>query len=143
MRVMNVIPRLVLRSPLRGLMDGKVLLLGFIGRRSGRHYTTPMSYVRVGDEVFMTTGAPWWKNLVSGAPVEMRLGGRSRRGFAEALTREEDVAEVLGTILRLYPEYRRFVGVTVDEDGRPGEETVLRAARGGRVGIRVRLDGAA
>ncbi len=144
MRVMNVIPRLVLRSPLHGLMDGKVLLLGFTGRRSGRHYTTPMSYVRVGDdEVFMTTGAPWWKNLAGGAPAEMRLGGGSRRGFAEALTREEDVAEVLGTILRHYPEYRRFVGVTVDEDGRPEEETVLRAARGGRVGIRVRLDGAA
>ena len=143
MRVMNVIPRLVLRSPLHGLMDGKVLLLGFTGRQSGRRYTTPMSYVRVGDEVFMTTGAPWWKNLVGGAPVEMRLGGRSRRGFAEALTREEDVAEVLGTILRLYPEYRRFVGVTVDEDGRPEEETVLEAARGGRVGIRVRLEDAA
>ena len=138
-----MIPRLVLRSPLRGLIDGKVLLLGFIGRRSGRHYTTPMSYVRVGDEVFMTTGAPWWKNLAGGAPVEMRFGGRSRRGFAETLTREEDVAEVLKEILRHYPEYRRFVGVTVDEEGRPEEETVLRAARGGRVGIRVRLDGAA
>ena len=143
MRVMNVIPRLVLRSPLHGLMDGKVLLLGFDGRRSGRRYTTPMSYVRVGDEVFMTTEAPWWKNLAGGAPVEMRLGGESRRGFAETLTREEGIAEVLRTILRHYPEYRRFVGVRVDERGRPEEETILEAARRGRVGIRVRLEGAA
>ena len=143
MRAMNAIPNLVLRSPLHGLMDGKVLLLGFTGRRSGRRYSTPMSYVRVGDEVFMSTEAPWWKNLADGAPVEVRLGGESRRGFAEALTREEDVAGVLGTILRHYPEYRRFVGVTLDEAGRPEEETVLGAARRGRVGIRVRLDGAA
>jgi deazaflavin-dependent oxidoreductase (nitroreductase family) len=143
MRVMNVVPRLVLRSPLHGLMDGKVLLLGFDGRRSGRRYTTPMSYVRVGDEVYMTTEAPWWKNLSGGAPVEMRLGGESRRGFAETLTREEGVAEVLRTILRHYPGYRRFVGVTVDERGRPEEETILEAARRGRVGIRVRLEDAA
>jgi deazaflavin-dependent oxidoreductase (nitroreductase family) len=143
MRAMNAVARLVLRSPLHGLMDGKVLLLGFTGRRSGRRYTTPMSYVLDGDEVFMTTEALWWKNLAGGAPVEMRFGGRSRRGFAETLTREEDVAEVLKEILRHYPEYRRYVGVTVDEEGRPVEETVLRAARGGRVGIRVRLDGAA
>jgi len=75
--------------------------------------------------------------------VEMRLGGKTHRGFAETLTREEGAAEVLRKILRHYPEYRRFVGVTVDEDGLPEEETVLRAARGGRVGIGVRLDGAA
>ena len=142
MRVMNVIPRLVLRSPLHGLMDGKVLLLGFTGCRSGRHYTTPMSYVRVGDEVFMTTEAPLWKNLAGGAPVEMRLAGRSRRGFAETLTREEDIAEVLRKILRHYPEDRRFIGVAVDEQGRPEEETILAAARSGRVGLRVRLDSA-
>ena len=143
MRAINAVARLVLRSPLRGLMDGKVLLLGFTGRRSGRRYTTPMSYVRIGDEILMTAEAPWWKNLAGGAPVEVRLGGKGRRGFAEALTPEEDVAEVLREILRHYPEYRRFVGVTVDEEGRPDEETIAAAVRRGRVGIRVRLDGAA
>ena len=143
MRAMNAVMGLVLRSPLHGLMSGKALLLGFIGRKSGRRYVTPMSYVRVGDEVLMSTEAPWWKNLVGGAPVEARLMGENRRGFAEAVTREEDVAEVLGEILRHYPEYRRFVGVTVDEEGRLEEETVLEAVRRGRVGIRVRLDGPA
>lgn len=99
---MNAVARLVLRSPLHGLMDGKILLLGFTGRRSGGRYTTPMSYVRVGDEVLMTTEAPWWKNLAGGAPVQMRLGGESLRGFAETLTGEEGVAEVLRKILRHY-----------------------------------------
>lgn len=143
MRAMNAVMGLVLRSPLHGLMSGKALLLGFIGRKSGRRYVTPMSYVRVGDEVLMSTEAPWWKNLVGGAPVEVRLVGENRRGFAEAVTREEDAAEVLGEILRHYPEYRRFVGVTVDEEGRLEEETVLEAVHRGRVGIRVRLDGPA
>ncbi len=80
MRAMNAVMGLVLRSPLHGLMSGKALLLGFIGRKSGRRYVTPMSYVRVGDEVLMSTEAPWWKNLVGGAPVEVRLKGENRRG---------------------------------------------------------------
>ena len=48
---------------------------------------------------------------------------------------------MLKVILRHYPEYRRFVGVEVDEDGGFEEETVVAAVRRGRVGIRVHLDG--
>lgn len=143
MRVMNAVLRLVLRSPLHGLMSAKTLLLSFTGRRSGRRYATPMSYVHVGDEIVISTEAPWWKNLIGGVPVEMRVRGEMRSGVAEAVADEEGAAEVLKTILRQYPEYRRFVGVTVDEDGRLDEETILGAVRKGGVGIRVRLDGAA
>lgn len=143
MRVMNAVPNLLLRSPLHGLMSGKVLLLDFTGRKSGRRYTTPMSYVRVEDEIFMSTEAPWWKNLTGGVPVEMRLRGEDRSGVAEAVADEKEAAGVLKTILHHYPEYRRFVGVTMNENGRPDEETLLAATRRGRVGIRVRLDGAA
>jgi hypothetical protein len=67
---------------------------------------------------------------------------RRHAGLAEAVAREEGVAEVLRKILRRYPGYRRFVGVSVDEDGRPDEGTIREAVRRGRVGIRVRLDGA-
>lgn len=143
MRAMNAVPQMVLRSPLHGLMSGKTLLLEFTGRRSGRRYVTPMSYVCVGDEILMSTGAPWWKNLVGGVPVGMRVRGEIRSGVAEAVADEEGAAEVLKTILHQYPEYRRFVGVAVDEDGRLDEETILGAVRKGRVGIRVRLNGAA
>ena len=143
MRAMNAVMGLILRSPLHGLTSGKTLLLGFSGRKSGRRYTIPMSYALVGDEIFMSTGAPWWKNLAGGAPVELLLRGEARSGVAEAVAGEEESAEVLRTILLRYPEYRRFVGVTADADGRPDEETILEAARRGRVGIRVRMDGSA
>ena len=103
MRAMNAVPRLVLRSPLHGLMDGKVLLLGFVGRRSGRRYTTPMSYVRAGDEVLMTTEAPWWKNLAGGAgggkawrqePSWIRRDADRRRGCCGGI--EDDLAPISG-----------------------------------------------
>ncbi|QIN79710.1 DUF385 domain-containing protein [Rubrobacter marinus] len=144
MRAMNVVPRIVLRSPLHGLMSGNVLLLAFDGRKSGRRYVTPMSYARAGEIVLMSTEAPWWKNLADGgADVEMRLRGREVAGFAEAVTDEEAVVEGIGEIVRLYPGYGRFVGVGLDEEGSPDREAVVRAARRGRVLIRARLDGAA
>jgi hypothetical protein len=66
------------------------------------------------------------------------LRGKNFFGFAEAVPDEEGSAEVLDAILRRYPDYGRFVGVTLDEDGRPDGKKVRDAARRGRVGIRVR-----
>ncbi|MGH3146060.1 MAG: nitroreductase/quinone reductase family protein [Rubrobacter sp.] len=66
MRVMNVVSRVMLRFPLHHAMSESVLLLTFNGRRSGKSYTTPMSYVREGSEISMSTEAPWWKNLGRG-----------------------------------------------------------------------------
>lgn len=140
-RVFNALPRVLLCSPLHGLMSEKTLLFGFTGRKSGKRYLTPMSYARVGDEILMSTEAPWWKNLVGGVPVELVLRGRRRSGFAEAVTEEAGIVDGLKTIVRLYPGYRRFVGVAVDGEGRPEEKTVVGAARRGRVVVRVRLTG--
>ena len=75
MRVVNKFPMLLLRSPLYDLMSKSVLLLTFTGYKSGKKYTTLVTYLREDDEVLMTTASPWWKNLrgESGASV-MRPG---------------------------------------------------------------------
>ena len=142
MRAMNAVPGLLLRSPLHGLMSGNVLLLTFTGRKSGKHYTTPMSYVRENGVIFMSTESSWWKNLLvkdgAGADVVLRLRGHETYGVAEAITDEEGVVEGLNTILYHYPGYSRFIGVTMDEHGQPEPETVVSAARRGRVLVRVR-----
>ena len=142
MRVLNVLPRVLLRSPLHGLMSKTVLLLTFTGRKSGREYTIPMSYVQTGDEILMSTEAPWWKNLAvdGGVSVGLVLRGRRRAGVAGAVSDQRGAVDGLTTILRHYPEYRRFVGVETDEAGEPRPETVVRAVRRGRVTLRVRLE---
>ncbi len=67
--------KLVLRSPMHGLVSKTVLLISFHGRKSGKTYTTPVSYSQNGDQVVIFTHAAWWKNLRSGAPVTLRLRG--------------------------------------------------------------------
>ena len=150
MRAMNALPRLVLRSPLHGLMSENVPLLAFTGReKSGKRYVTPMSYVREGDTLLMSTEAPWWKNFGEGggADLSVTLRGREATGVAEAIPDESGVVEGLDTIIRNYPGYSRFVGVTLDERGSSGpgdrrEGGPARARRGpravGRGGVRRR-----
>ena len=79
------------------------------GRKSGRTYTTPVNYVRDGDELLAVGSRrhSWWKNLRGDAVVSVRVRGRKMRGEAEAF--EGTAAEEgLLAVLRAVPAYRRY-----------------------------------
>ena len=84
MGLFNAFVKLLLRSPLHGLL-GNVMLITVTGRRSGRAITTPVNFVREGDDVLVTSDRrrTWWRNLRGGAPVTVRLKGSDRSGRAE------------------------------------------------------------
>ena len=46
----------LLRSPLHSLMDKSTILVTITGRKSGKKYTIPVSYMRDGDTLFMELG---------------------------------------------------------------------------------------
>lgn len=69
----------LLGSPLHGLLSRDVLLLTYRGRRSGRPYTLPLSYVAAAGGLYLCTrpeGSRWWKNLLGGPDVQLRHRGR-------------------------------------------------------------------
>ena len=80
--------KFVLRSPAHGMVSKTILLITFTGRKSGKTYTTPVSYSQDGDQVHIFTHAAWWKNLLSGAPVTLRMRGREFQGLAEPVADE-------------------------------------------------------
>jgi deazaflavin-dependent oxidoreductase (nitroreductase family) len=139
MRVMNKFPALLLRSPLHGLMSGSTLLITFTGRKSGKRYTTPITYLREGDTFLRTTDSPWWKNLCGGAPVTLRVKGREYKGIGEAVTHEEEVARVLEMMAREFPRYGKYAGIETGPDGQIGRAQLEKVARE-RVVVRARLD---
>ena len=63
MRYFSPFMRLVLGSRAHRMMSGQLMLLSFTGRRTGRSYTTPVSYVREGTNLLVPGGGAWWKNL--------------------------------------------------------------------------------
>lgn len=93
----------MLRSPLHVWVSNIYMLITFTGRKSGKVYTTPVQYARVEDTVYVVTSQQyvWWKNLIGGAEVEVRLRGKDYHGFAEAIT---DPAAIDAALRYVYPK---------------------------------------
>jgi deazaflavin-dependent oxidoreductase (nitroreductase family) len=97
--------KVLLRSPLHGLVSERVMLISVSGRKSGRLYTTPVNYVRDGDTITVVsrTHRTWWRNLRGGAPVALRAEGKDLKGVAEAVV--DDKEAVAKALLALHPRY--------------------------------------
>ena len=129
-----------MRSPLHRVLSGRLVLLTFYGRKSGRRYTTPVGYGRADDALLVDTESPWWRNLRGGARVGVRLRGRDLAGTAEVISDEARMREAYRTIIAAAPGYARALGISPGPDGRPRREDVARARNKGHVIVRIELD---
>lgn len=131
--------KFVLHSPIHGMVSKTTLLITFTGRKSGKTFTTPVSYSQDAGQVHIFTHATWWKNLIGGALVTLRIQGREFQGLAEPVAEDKQtIAAGLATHLRKVPFDARFYGVTFDGHKNPRPEEVEKAVQT-VVMIRVRL----
>jgi deazaflavin-dependent oxidoreductase (nitroreductase family) len=132
----------ILRSPLHGLLSGSTMLITVRGKRSGRPYTTPVNYVRSGNELVTVSfrARRWWRNLRGGAGVRLLLQGREIQARAVAVEDPAAVADGLAVLVRVSPGYARHLGVAFDASGQPDPAGLARAAEG-RVLVRAQLAG--
>lgn len=124
--------KLLLRSPMHKMVSSTVLLITFTGRKSGKTYTTPVSYSQNGDQIILFTHANWWKNFRSGAltPVTLRLQGQERQGLAEPVAGDQQaIAAALTRHLQQVPSDARWYKVTFDDLGTPRAKEVEEAAQ--------------
>lgn len=127
----NPLITLVLRSPLHGLLSNNMLVISVTGRRSGKTYTLPVSYVQRGEtlSIISKRERTWWRNLRSGAPVTLRLRGETMQAWAEALDGDrERLVQALTAYLQQSPFVAPHLGVTLSSDGQPDPAEVARAA---------------
>lgn len=126
--VVNPLVELLLRSPLHDLLSDSLLLLTFIGRRSGREYTTPVGYHRLGDGLVVFTHSGWWRNLRGGRPVTLRLRGERRRAEATPVTDPEAVAEHVHRFLETHgTDAARRIGLQVEGESVPDQAAFVQA----------------
>jgi deazaflavin-dependent oxidoreductase (nitroreductase family) len=130
--LINPTMRLLLRSPLHGIVSGSLMLITFTGRRSGRRYTTPVRYLQSGDVVrcFTASESKWWRNLKGGAEVALRIRGRDRRYHAVAI--DDDPARVragLEEYLRQFPQDAAYHDIRLIGRRTPDPTDLDRAAR--------------
>jgi deazaflavin-dependent oxidoreductase (nitroreductase family) len=135
----NSAMKFMLRSPVHAMVSKTILLISFSGRKSGKTYTTPVSYSQSGDQVSIFTHGNWWKNLSSRPSVTLRIRGREFQGLAEPVADDKKaIAAGLAAHLRMVPSDARYYGVTLDDHGTPRAEEVEQAVQS-VVMVRVRL----
>jgi hypothetical protein len=139
LRALNPIMRVLLDSPLHWPLSRWFAILAWTGRRSGRRYSTPVSYVREGSTAWITTGDTWWRNLQVGAPVEMRVAGRWRSAQGVAVTDRATSRGEHERLFREHPWFRRLSGIPATSTGEPDIHAIDRALEAGRTLVRVDL----
>ena len=98
----------LLRSPLHGTVSKKMMLMTVTGRKSGKKYTFPVSYIREGGGMICMSnrvGRTWWKNLRGGADVTLRLRGKAVAGYATVV--EDDLEAITKGIETMYRHVKR------------------------------------
>ena len=74
-RILNPVMKTILNSPLHRLVSDKIMVITFTGIKSGKEYSTPVSYFMDDGTAYCFTHGKWWKNLVAGANVKLKLKG--------------------------------------------------------------------
>src|SRR5882762_9114858 len=132
-RYLNPFMRLVLASRAHRMMSGRLMLLTFTGRKTGRSYTTPVSYVREGSSLLIPGGGGWWKNLGSGRRSQVLLQGTWHSVTPELVSAPNDLAMVLQRMLAANPAISIFTGVSAGPGGQPDPQALERERRRGFV----------
>ena len=130
-RVINVPMRAVLGLPVATPLGGSLMLAFIVGRKSGKTYRQPLSYVRDG-QVLLTPGGGRWKlNLRSGAPVRIRLRGKDLIATPELVSDVDEISKLLGVMAAANPRSASFIGIPRGPDGEFDRDGLAAAVRYG------------
>jgi len=121
-------------------MSRRLILLSYIGRKTGKSYTIPVSYVEQGDALLIPAGGSWKKNLENGVAVLIWLRGREWRANPEVVLGFDEVEELVAFMMAANPAVSRFIGVPQRPDGRPDCEKLEQAVHGGFALVRLHFN---
>lgn len=126
----NPIMKALLRSPLHPLVSNNMMLMTYIGRKSGKSYTIPMNYFTIAGALYTTSTRErvWWRNLRGGAEVSLRLKGKDVPARAESIEDHNEVAQALVQTFQANPRLARYMDVHISPDGTPNLVDVARLA---------------
>jgi F420H(2)-dependent quinone reductase len=139
-RVVNVPMRAMLGLPFPTPLGGRLMLVFLTGRRTGKSYRQPVSYVRDGAALLTPGGGNWKLNLKDGQPVRIRLRGRDVLARPEIIDQPAEVGRLLGIMTEASPMAGRFVAIPRNPDGTFDADRLEAATRWGFRVIRWHLE---
>ncbi|MGO8947153.1 MAG: nitroreductase/quinone reductase family protein [Ktedonobacterales bacterium] len=143
-RFYNPIVIRLLRSPLHRFGDQHTIVLTVTGRKSGKSFTFPVSYLQDGETLLVMTHREhtWWKNLQgSAAPLTVYFDGQDLPARAEISTEPDVVAKALLQFLQQVPTWRWETRIKLDANGQPEHpEDLTRLAQRDLVLCKIQLE---
>ncbi len=121
-RLVNLLVGAALRSPFHSWLSGSLILITYVGHRSGVRHTLPVRYAPYDGELVVLVGRheqkQWWRGLRVRSPVKIRHKGRWYDASAMALHEDADaIAPRLAAYLRRFPGSARSRGVLPGPSG--------------------------
>ncbi len=142
-RVMGTLmglPKFILRLPFQTPMSRRLILLSYMGRKTGKPYTIPVSYVEQGDALLIPGGGTWKANLENRRAVHIRFRGKELSAIPEIIRDPDEVEELVSFMMAANPAVSRFIGVPKRPDGHPDREKLEQAVRGGFALVRLHFN---
>jgi hypothetical protein len=131
---------LLMRSPLHRIASGAIVVLTYKGRKTGKRYRTPLSYVRDDDCILILTfrRRTWWRGIDPEVPVSVRLEGSEYPALVEILEDPSDLLPAMATYMQKMDYVAQRLNIEIDEDGNPDPEDLARASEG-RLIVRAKI----
>lgn len=135
----NDFVKFFLRTPLRAFM-GNTMLITVTGKKTGRKYSTPVSFYRNEGWLWVITSRDrtWWRNVKNGAPVSILVNGQASGGYAEAELDEKAVGLHLCDYVQRMPMAARSLGIRM-ENKKPNPFDVAKVSKD-RLFVKIKPD---
>jgi F420H(2)-dependent quinone reductase len=117
MRLVNVPMRRILALPFSTPLSKRLMLVYLTGRRTGRAYRQPVSYVRHEDSLLTPGGGRWKLNLVAGRPERVRLEGRDVTARPDLIGDVDEIDRFLTIMTAANPRTASFIPIPRRDDG--------------------------
>ncbi len=126
----NPIMEWLIKSPFHGVISGSTMIIYYTGCKSGKAYHTPVSYQRVGNELFTISSKDrtWWKNFREACEIKILLKGKLIEANAQVYEYEAVVGEGLKQLIKINPGTAKMLKIDLSETGQPKPESLRMAA---------------
>lgn len=125
----------------RGRFGDQLLMLHYLGRKTGRRYDVPAGYHMIDGTVGVFTNSGWRHNFVGGRDIEVTLRGRREPARAVLVNRPAEIAKLYDRLISELGVKRaaRRLGLRLNVDRAPTQSELEHAARRSGLSM-VRID---
>jgi len=102
LRLVNPIMKLLLHTPFAGAARNQMMVVNFTGRKSGHHYSMPLSAYVVDGNLYAMTGRNWKNNFRDGAAATVLHDGKTTTMRGELITDKAHVADLYSRTAESY-----------------------------------------